>query len=258
MKPSNSLSNLTIGSMPINHCFSTLFDLGTVHTQLFLSQLYRRYHLNQILIFTLFAAFMVGTASAQQTITYTNGANDSSPIAITSATNPTTLTIASGNATQSGIISQTGGSYAVAKAGAGLLMLTGTNTYTSLTTISAGDLAIGAGGSIADSSEVSLASSGTTFDISAGGSQTIQTLNGVSGSTVNLGANTLTDGTGGYCSWQSCEPLNRIPKDGEKIAGRPGDGKEVPDEMAVPGLGNIKNHADCVGKAAGDQPEQTV
>ena len=45
------------------------------------------------------------------------------------------------------------------------------------------------------SSGLSLAASGAGFDISAGGNQTIQDLSGVAGSTINLGANTLTVGT---------------------------------------------------------------
>ena len=42
------------------------------------------------------------------------------------------------------------------------------------------------------------------------------------------------------------------------MAGGTGDGKEVPDEMAVPCFGDKKNHADRVGNAAADQPEQAI
>jgi T5SS/PEP-CTERM-associated repeat protein/autotransporter-associated beta strand protein len=87
------------------------------------------------------------------------------------------------------------GNLSVTQSGSGTSILTGNNTYTGATTISAGTLAIGAGGSIADSSGVNLAASGATFDISNGGSQTIQDLSGVSGSTVNLGGNELRAGT---------------------------------------------------------------
>lgn len=148
----------------------------------------------RILISAFFAAFMVSTAFAQQTITYTDGENDSSPITITTPTNPTTLTISSGSATQSGVISSSGISLTgtVIKSGAGTLTLTNTDTYNGTTTINAGTLAIGTGGSLADSSGVILANSGTTFDISTGGNQGIENLSGVSGSTVNLGTNSLT------------------------------------------------------------------
>ena len=65
--------------------------------------------------------------------------------------------------------------------------MAGTNTYTGGTTISAGTLALGNGGSIAASSRVADAG---TFDISASGGASIQTLSGAG--TVALGANTLT------------------------------------------------------------------
>jgi fibronectin-binding autotransporter adhesin len=124
--------------------------------------------------------FGIGWTRAQQTITYTNGEVGNAGIVVTPSTNPTSLAISSGSATQSGVISESGGSFAVTKDGAGLLTLTGANTYTGVTTIDSGTLAIGAGGSIATSSELNLASSGTTFNISSGGSQMIQTLIGVS------------------------------------------------------------------------------
>ena len=42
------------------------------------------------------------------------------------------------------------------------------------------------------------------------------------------------------------------------MAGGTGDGKEVPDEMSIPCLGDIKDHAERVGNASRDQPEQAV
>ena len=59
-----------------------------------------------------------------------------------------------------------------------------------------GDLALGAGGSLADSSNVSLKATGSTFDITGatpamGDNVTINKLTGVAGSIVTLGANTL-------------------------------------------------------------------
>jgi autotransporter-associated beta strand protein len=81
----------------------------------------------------------------------------------------------------------------VQQLGTGTLTLSGTNTYTGATTIDAGKLALTGTGSIATSNEVLLSNTGATFDISgttAGAS--ITTLNGVSGSNVNLGMQTLT------------------------------------------------------------------
>ena len=84
--------------------------------------------------------------------------------------------------------------------GTGTLTLSGTNTYTGATTIDAGTLALTGAGSIAASNEVFLSNTGAIFDISgttAGAS--IVTLNGIAGSNINLGSQTLTitagDGT---------------------------------------------------------------
>lgn len=115
-----------------------------------------------------------------------------------------TLTIsgASGSTTFSGVIEEGsgGGTLSLTKSGASTQTLSGANTYTGATIIEGGTLAIGSGGSIADSSSVQLTQSGTTFDISAGGNQTIGALSGVSGSAVNLGANTLTTNVAGTTS----------------------------------------------------------
>jgi autotransporter-associated beta strand protein len=81
----------------------------------------------------------------------------------------------------------------VQQLGTGTLTLSGTNTYTGATTIDAGTLVLTGTGSIAASNEVFLSNTGAIFDISgttAGAS--ITTLNGIAGSNVNLGAQTLT------------------------------------------------------------------
>ena len=93
--------------------------------------------------------------------------------------------------TYSGVISGAGG---VHKLGANTLTLTGANSYTGGTIIDGGTLALsGASGSIAGS--VTLAATGTGFDIAgAVGGRTIDSLSGAAGSTVALGANTLTLG----------------------------------------------------------------
>jgi autotransporter-associated beta strand protein len=69
------------------------------------------------------------------------------------------------DATFSGAITSTSGG-AIVKTGAGKLTLSGTNTYNGTTTVALGTLALGAAGSIADSTGVSLAT-GTTLDASA-------------------------------------------------------------------------------------------
>jgi len=61
------------------------------------------------------------------------------------------------------------------------LTLDGTNTYTGGTFVYSGTLAIGPGGSVASSGEVSLIGAGATLDISGGGNQTVQELTGNAG-----------------------------------------------------------------------------
>ncbi|ARP83061.1 hypothetical protein CAL12_21065 [Bordetella genomosp. 8] len=95
----------------------------------------------------------------------------------------------SSNGIYSGSIGGVGG---LTKNGSGTETLTGNNTYTGGTVINAGTLAIGVGGSLAPSGTVSLMASGTGFDISGGGNQSIGALNGATGSIVTLGGNTLT------------------------------------------------------------------
>ncbi|WP_179405663.1 autotransporter-associated beta strand repeat-containing protein, partial [Burkholderia guangdongensis] len=103
--------------------------------------------------------------------------------------NPLTMN----NATNGTFGGSIGGTSGVTLNGPGTETLTGANTYTGGTTINGGTLAIGTGGSLASTSPVDLAGNGATFDISnATTPQSIGTLTGVTGSNVNLGANTLT------------------------------------------------------------------
>lgn len=79
------------------------------------------------------------SAKASITVTYTNGQNDLTNRSTNAPNDPTTLTIASGAARQTGNITGTGG---VIKTGAGTLYFYGANTYSGGTTISNGILAM--------------------------------------------------------------------------------------------------------------------
>ncbi|MBT3374776.1 MAG: hypothetical protein HN406_04215, partial [Lentisphaerae bacterium] len=100
-----------------------------------------------------------------------------------------TLTAGASNAstTFSGIISGSGG---LAKSGNGTFTISGANTYTGVTTVSAGTLQLGASDVIADSSDVSVAG---TLDLD-GNSDTVGALSG--NGSITLGAGTLTAGDG--------------------------------------------------------------
>lgn len=85
-------------------------------------------------------------------IDFGNGVDIAAPININS--NTTQLQVLSGTATQSGVISETGGSRPLEKIGAGTLTLTGINTYTGTTTITSGTLALSGSGWVGFSSGI--------------------------------------------------------------------------------------------------------
>ncbi|WP_293336051.1 autotransporter domain-containing protein [Parvibaculum sp.] len=95
----------------------------------------------------------------------------------------TTLNVTTGAATQSGNIGETGGSFGIVKSGAGTLSLTGTNSYTGTTTVSAGTLRAGSATGFASGGYV--LGGGTLdlndFDLS------MSSLSGTSG-TIDLGS----------------------------------------------------------------------
>ena len=113
--------------------------------------------------------------------------------AIGTATNLITLNAKQGTLKN---LTQLNGGAVLTKTTAGTLYLTGTNTYTGATNITAGILALSGGSVIADSNLISLTVAGTAFDISGiTGTEVIGTLTGVASSTVKLGSKTLELGT---------------------------------------------------------------
>jgi len=129
--------------------------------------------------------FDISNAGANQTIGALSGVAGSQV-----ALGANTLSLGdAGNTTFAGTIGGTGG---IVKQGPGTLTLSSANTYTGGTTINAGTLQIGSGGSLAAGSTVALAAPGSTLDLSAAGAQSIGALSGVAGSSALLGANALT------------------------------------------------------------------
>jgi len=99
-----------------------------------------------------------------------------------------TLTLTNASGTFAGAIAGTGG----LTLDGGTEQLTGANTYTGATTINAGTLALAGAGSLSSATRLVLAGSSAIFDMSAAGPQSIDSLSGVTGSQIALGANALT------------------------------------------------------------------
>ncbi len=128
-----------------------------------------------------------------ETVASISSGSSASQISLGSAT----LTV--GDASSSTFAGTVSGSGGVVKQGAGTLTLSGANSYSGNTTISAGTLALGTGGSISSSPTITIAN-GTTFDVSAisysvGASQTLAR-NSTSGSGSVNGSITLSSGAG--------------------------------------------------------------
>jgi len=127
--------------------------------------------------------------SASETIGGISGASGTSVVLSAGQT----LTVAQSTDTEfGGAISGQGG---LTKSGTGTLTLSGLNTYTGATTVSAGTLALSGGDALADASSVTVSAAGT---LSVAASETIASLSGAG--TVTISAATLTVGADGSSS----------------------------------------------------------
>jgi len=140
-------------------------------------------------------------------IDYANGFTIANAIIVNS--NTTQLQVLSGSATQAGVISQAGGSRPLEKIGGGTLTLSAANTYTGLTTVTAGTLNVT--GSIA--SAVTVASAGTIGGTGTVGNVTVNGSlspgNGGIG-TLNVAGNLVVAGTGTYGAEISTSAADKV------------------------------------------------
>ncbi|VVE07736.1 outer membrane autotransporter [Pandoraea horticolens] len=104
------------------------------------------------------------------------------------ALGPRTLTLTNASGVFTGTIDGSGG----LTLNGGTQSLSAANTYTGATTINGGTLALTGGGSLSSATSLSLMGNGATLDFSSAGAQTLAGLNGVAGTRVLVGANTLT------------------------------------------------------------------
>ncbi len=112
------------------------------------------------------AAGTGGITVLGSTVDYADGVNITNTIDLQ---NDATLQVSTGSAIQSGTIGQTGGPFGVTKTGAGTLTLTGDNTYAGTTTIDAGTLQLGNGGTLLANTTTGSATGSGSVRVNIGG-----------------------------------------------------------------------------------------
>ena len=131
-------------------------------------------------------------AAATLSDTSTSGTANTVNVPITLASNLTaTVSNAANTLTLAGAIGEASVGKTLTKAGAGTLVLSGTNTYTGLTTVNVGTLAIGSAGSLASGNALILGASGLATFANAG-----QTLGAISNANTTTNALNFTASTG--------------------------------------------------------------
>lgn len=117
-------------------------------------------------------------------INYGNGVNIAAPVTLNS--NTTQLQVLTGTATQTGVISETGGARPVEKIGGGTLILAGNNSYTGATVITAGTLRPDSNERINNNSDLVI--NGGTLNV-RGRRETVGNLSGTGGG-IEVGSGT--------------------------------------------------------------------
>ena len=113
---------------------------------------------------------VVNGGALSTSATFVLSANRGLAIGPTSGSGNGTLDVASSQAlTYNGIIANNGGTGSLIKTSTGTLTLGGANTYSGNTTVSAGTLALGSGGSIANTPQITLTSGAVLDTTGAGG-----------------------------------------------------------------------------------------
>lgn len=121
-----------------------------------------------------------------QAITYANGEVATSPVTLTEPVTPFEV-VTGEQATQSGVISESMPGQGIEKIGAGTLIVTGVNTYSGNTMVSAGRLKIGASGALPNGSDL-VVLSGAVLELGASTQTTITSLGGVAAGGVVTGS----------------------------------------------------------------------
>ncbi|MES2920614.1 MAG: autotransporter-associated beta strand repeat-containing protein [Verrucomicrobiota bacterium] len=135
--------------------------------------------------------FNNGGLGAQLNKTNTGNASDliSAPVILADSL---TINITGTNLTLSGIISESGGARSITKTGGGTVILSGANTYTGDTTISAGTLSITGAGQLGAGYYAGTISNAGTFSYNSSANQTLSGAISGAGTLTKNGAGTLT------------------------------------------------------------------
>ncbi|WP_254509590.1 autotransporter-associated beta strand repeat-containing protein [Anatilimnocola floriformis] len=193
-----------------------------------------------------------GTARFTANTTPSVGSLSGAGSVILEATAATPFTAGSNNlsTTFSGVISQGAGfTGSFIKAGTGTMTLSGVNTYTGTTAVSAGTLQVQGGNAIADGAGAVSVANGATLQLLS--DETVSAFTGAATSTLALGGNALTVNTGNVLVGNVTTANGRI----NAVAGAISDNNAA--AMNITGTGIVLSSATGAGTSA-DPLEATI